>query len=74
MYKALKKFYCPLSKRRVLPGELIEIPEQYLLNYAGYVERASEAPKVVVSPILPDPLPEMTIAERPKKKKVKGNA
>lgn len=37
MYKAIKKFYCPFSKKRISPGEFIEIPEQYLSSYQGYV-------------------------------------
>jgi hypothetical protein len=45
MYKAIKKFYCPLQGKRINIGEKIEIPEEHLEGYLFYVEKV-EAPIV----------------------------
>ena len=36
--KVIKKFYDPFQKKRIYPGEIVEIAEEYLEGYRPYVE------------------------------------
>lgn len=42
-YKVIKKLYCPILARRVEKGEEIEVKDEHLESYKGYIEK----PKVV---------------------------
>lgn len=47
-----KKFYCPILKRRVQPGETIDVEKKYIEGYMPYVE--------IIKETLPTlPLPEV---------------
>jgi hypothetical protein len=60
-YKTLKPLYCPLSQRRITPGEYIEIPEQHLQSYKGFVE--------IIETATIEPVVEVAIKPKSKKKR-----
>jgi len=68
-HKVLKRFYDPFLKRHTIPGENINVPDEFYESYRPFI---TEKPKLEVKPIS-DVLPGFKFEERPKipKKKVK---
>lgn len=58
-YKVIKRLYDPFESRRIFPGEFIEISQNNLKCYKGYIE-------------IPKEKEEPTIEEKAKPKKKSG--
>ena len=43
--KVIKKAWCPLKKGYIMPGEIIEVPEQSVKGYLPYVQVIEAAKK-----------------------------
>ena len=70
--KVLKKYYDPFEKVTKRPGELVEIPEEYIEAYSPYVcHMEAPAPEKVETKAIEKVVPPTQKAEKPIKKKVR---
>ena len=73
----VKKYFDPFEQRRKYPGEIVEIPDDYLPSYKAYVSdtnaKTVEPQKVVEEIIDPKDYKSLEFIERPRKKKKSGD-